>query len=186
MSTSTIQRVAAGDSLAVEDCLARFGPLVWSLARQLSTTRADAEDAVQEIFIDLWRSAHRYDPAVASEATFVAMIARRRLIDRRRRQTRAPATDALDEQSVPAAARPIDAVELAEEAACARDCLAELASDQQRVLKLSIYDGLSQSNIAEQTGLPLGTVKTHARRGLMRLRELMRDRFPELAHGGAE
>jgi RNA polymerase sigma-70 factor (ECF subfamily) len=87
---SILVRIAQGDRAAVRDCLDRHGGLVWSLARRLCPDPADLEDAVQEIFIDLWSAARRYDPAVAAESTFVAMIARRRLIDRRRRAARGP------------------------------------------------------------------------------------------------
>ncbi len=91
-SDSTLLRIAAGDPDAPRACIARHGALVWALARRESGgCHADAEDLVQEIFIDLWAHAGRFDPAVASEATFVALIARRRLIDRRRRLGRAAA-----------------------------------------------------------------------------------------------
>src|SRR5262252_1163156 len=88
MPDSLLARVGAGDASAVRECLQRFGGLVWSLARRFSSSPSDAEDAVQEIFVDLWRSAKKYDPRAASEATFVAMIARRRLIDRLRSRQR--------------------------------------------------------------------------------------------------
>ena len=79
-----IGRLAAGESGAPAECMERFGGLVWALARRFSTNSADAEDAVQEIFSSLWQNADRFDPSIASETTFVGMIARRRLIDRRR------------------------------------------------------------------------------------------------------
>jgi RNA polymerase sigma-70 factor (ECF subfamily) len=145
--------------------------LVWSLARRLLANAADAEDAVQDIFVDLWAHAGRFDDSLASEPTFVAMIARRRLIDRRRRAQRRPPPQPLPEQLSEAAAA--DAVELADEAALARRAFAELRPEQQRVLRLAIDQGLTHEEIARATGLPLGTVKTHARRGLIRLRELL-------------
>jgi RNA polymerase sigma factor (sigma-70 family) len=73
-----LQRVAAGDKSAVRDCIDRFGGLVWALARRMSPGAAEAEDAVQEIFMDLWRSSARFDPTIASEPAFVTMVARRR------------------------------------------------------------------------------------------------------------
>src|SRR5437016_3201627 len=85
-----LPRVAAGDAPAVEQCLDRYGGLIWSIALRFSASRADAEDAVQEVFIDLWKSAARFDRVRAAEATFVAMIARRRLIDRKRASDRGP------------------------------------------------------------------------------------------------
>ncbi len=83
--------VAAGRREAMEACIAEYGGMVWSLALRMSPTREDAEEGVQEVFLDVWRHAHRFDPAVSSETTFVAMLARRRLIDRhRRRPARGP------------------------------------------------------------------------------------------------
>lgn len=162
-----LARVAVGDPAAVRECLARFGGLVWSLARRFEP--AEAEDAVQEIFLELWRSAGRYDPGVASETAFVAMLARRRLIDRRRARMRRPTTEDLDEvPSVPdqQAQRPDTGVE-ARQAARA---LGKLRPEQRQVLVLSTCHGLSHGEIAARTGMPLGTVKAHARRGLLSIR----------------
>ena len=85
---TTLQRIAAGETEAVRECMDRYGGLVWSLARRFLYSSNEAEDAVQEIFLDLWKHAGRFDPNVAAEATYVAMIARRRLIDRVRKRTR--------------------------------------------------------------------------------------------------
>lgn len=155
----------------MRDCIDRFGGLVWSLARRMVPN--EAEDAVQEIFVELWKHAGRYDPSVASETAFVAMIARRRLIDRRRRIERSPASSALPDD--PAEREPVTAptLELREDVAKAAAALNQLSPEQQRVLRLSVYRGLSHERIAAVTGLPLGTVKTHARRGLMRIRDLL-------------
>jgi RNA polymerase sigma-70 factor (ECF subfamily) len=154
--------------------LSRYGGLVWSIARRFSSSQADAEDAVQEIFIELWRAAPKYDEAIASEPTFVATIARRRLIDRRRRQARRPETTPWVESDGPQGADAgTDWLQVCEEADLARRKMRELSADQQQVLALAIEGGCSQAEIAERLGLPLGTVKTHARRGLIRLRELM-------------
>mgnify|MGYP001805067540 FL=1 len=68
-----LERIAAGEQRAVNACLDQYGGLVWSLARRLSPNDNDAEDAVQEIFVEIWRHADRFDPSKASEATFVAM-----------------------------------------------------------------------------------------------------------------
>src|SRR5215467_13463308 len=91
-------RVAAGDDQATRTCIERYGGLVYALARRFEGgAGADIEDAVQEIFLDLWKSAPRFDPAIASETAFVATIARRRLIDRRRTRGRRPATEPISE-----------------------------------------------------------------------------------------
>jgi RNA polymerase sigma-70 factor, ECF subfamily len=169
---SILRRIAEGDKAAVQECIDCYGGLVWSLARRLSPTRADAEDAVQEIFIDLWKSAARFDPAQSSETSFVAMIARRRLIDRLRRFERAPVTEELSAEMLDGR-RQDKQIELNSEAALAAQALSQLRPEQQQVLQLAIYQGLSHQEIASATGMPLGTVKTHARRGLLHIREAL-------------
>jgi RNA polymerase sigma-70 factor (ECF subfamily) len=176
LQAGILERIAKGHPGAVQECIDRYGGLVWSLARRFCKNPSDAEDAVQEIFLDVWRSAPRFDPSVAAEATFIAMISRRRLIDRGRRTTRTtPSLDAGEFGSTigdgqPPVAEPIEVGEDAQRAAIALD---SLKPEQQKVLRLSIYQGLSHEKIAEATGLPLGTVKTHVRRGLIRLREIL-------------
>ncbi len=173
VSETTLERIAAGDSPAVDECLRRYGGLVWSLARKFCPNYADAEDAVQEVFIEVWRHAGRFDPAVASEATYITMIARRRLIDRFRRRGRELDAASLPEETIDPASAHEARAEIEEEAALAREYLGRLRPEEREVLEFSITHGLSQSQIAEATDLPLGTVKTHARRGLIRLRELL-------------
>ncbi len=172
-----LHRVAAGEAGAVRECIARFGGLVWSLARRLSPDASDAEDAAQEIFLDLWRSAARFDPAAASEVTFIAMIARRRLIDRRRRGQRRASTESLSADDTDGllaeASSPDVGPELSAEASIAARAVAQLRPEQRNVVILSSYYGMSHEEIAASTGLPLGTVKAHSRRGLMRVREAL-------------
>ena len=93
-----LPRIAAGDSDAIQRFVDRYKSLIWWLARKHAST--DAEDAVQEIFIDLWKSAERFDASKASEPTFVGMIARRRLIDRARKRQRRPQPVALDDATI--------------------------------------------------------------------------------------
>jgi len=82
---TVLRRIAGGLSAAVRECIDRYGALIWSLARRLSRSSPDAEDATQEIFLDLWRNAGRFDESKGSEKLFIAMLARRRLIDRLRK-----------------------------------------------------------------------------------------------------
>ncbi len=179
VSESLLQRVAQGDTEAVSAVLDTYGGLVWSLARRMSGSRADAEDAVQEVFIDVWASASRYDPSVGSEATFISMIARRRLIDRLRYKQRRPEDLVEEFEPLPVAERDADVSggsEISEEARQAEEAIAELPEQQQRVLRMSVCFGLSHEKIAIATDLPLGTVKTHIRRGLIRVREKLAER----------
>jgi len=169
-----LQRVGRGDAPAVRECLARYSGLVWSLARRFTYNDAEAEDAVQEIFVEVWRNAGKYDEAIASETAFIAMIARRRLIDRRRRAERRPERHVEPEILAGEADDSTPREGLSEDAGRALEALRSLSAEQQRVLRLSIMHGLSHDKIATSTGLPMGTVKTHARRGLIRLREILK------------
>jgi RNA polymerase sigma-70 factor (ECF subfamily) len=172
MGTPTLlERIAEGDKSAVADFIDRYGGLVWSLARRFTSTESDAEDAVQDIFLDLWKSCKSYRPELASETTFTAMIARRRLIDRqRRRRLPLEASDALDSLASRAISA-VAAVEDSEEAERAAELLQSLPAEQCQAIKLAVYDGLSHTQIADVTGLSLGTVKSHIRRGFIKLRE---------------
>lgn len=168
--TSVLPRIAAGDPAAVPDCIARYGGLVWGLARRFLGNPADAEDAVQDVFIELWKNAGRFNPALSSEPTYVTMIARRRLIDRKRRAGRVPPAQTLVEEP-PAVPRGPDRAEIGDEAARAAAVLNELREDERRVIVMAIYEGKTHEEIAAATRLPVGTVKTHIRRGLIRVRE---------------
>jgi RNA polymerase sigma-70 factor (ECF subfamily) len=159
----------------MEACIAEYGGMVWSLALRMSPTREDAEEGVQEVFLDVWRHAHRFDPSMSSETTFVAMLARRRLIDRHRRRRSRPAAARLEDLGPVAAPAATSPVELADEAAGVRRLLGSLRPEEREVLELALGAGLTQTEIAARMGLPLGTVKSHARRGLIRLRELVQE-----------
>jgi len=172
--STLLERVAAGDRSAVPALLDQYGPLVWSIARK-QVGAAAAEDAVQEVFIEVWKHAGRFDPEVASEATYIATIARRRIIDQRRRIGRRPEVEEIEEQT-PTTDDALEEVELVDEARVAQEALARLRPEQREVLKLAIFDGLTHTEIAAKTSLPLGTVKSHARRGLERVRTLLRER----------
>lgn len=177
--------VARGDAAAVKACLDRYGALVWSLARRMCRSGADAEDAVQEIFVSVWKNAARFDPEKGSEVTFIATIARRRLIDRMRHAGRRPAPGGIDAGAGMAVTDDTvgATVEQREEVQIASRALSELSEDQRRVLQMSIGHGLSHEKIAEATGIPLGTVKTHIRRGLIRVRGLLEEHRERTGRG---
>ncbi len=173
MDSSVLQRIAMGDSAAVRECIAQYGALVWSLARRLSRSPSDAEDATQEIFLDIWRSAGRFDPSQGSDKVFIAMIARRRLIDRLRKTSAEPPMDPVEVLDTVAWADAGSASETSIEAEQATRALAELGPEQRQVLELGLLHGLSQSEIAIRLSMPLGTVKSFMRRGLIKVREYM-------------
>lgn len=166
---SLLQQVAAGDSQSVQRVIDAYGALVWSIARKYFGRSAEAEDAVQDAFIAVWKAADRYDPEVAAESTYIAMIARRRMIDRLRKQARRPSTQTLDsspELEVESSDRLVDE----EQVQTVLRVINELDPPQPEVIKQSLMEGLTHPEIAEKMGLPLGTVKTHIRRGLIKVR----------------
>ena len=177
-----LRKVAEGDQQAVRELTRRYGGLVYALARRMCYSQGEIEDAVQEVFIAIWKSAGRFDANIAAEETFIGMVARRRLIDRRRRSIRRSVEQATEDFSyVPSArdAGPEQTPDLTEEAALAQRLLNDLRPEQQKVLRLSVGQGLSHEQIAELLDMPLGTVKTHVRRGLISLREAMQKSNPE-------
>ena len=173
MPEALLPKVANGDMVAVNEFLGRYTAQVWGQARRFCRNAQDAEDAVQEIFLELWRSAGRFDAAKGSEVSFVATIARRRLVDRVRRQASRPITDALDDPGVLPAAPTAPPIEQDDELVRARAAMQQLRPEQREVLELALGHGQSHQEIAATIGIPLGTVKSHARRGLLRLREML-------------
>jgi len=173
LAEAILKRIAAGDRDAATDCLDRYGGLVWSIARRMLRDQNDAEDAVQEIFIDVWKNAGRFDEQQASETTFIAMVARRRIIDRILRVSRRVAADSFEDVLIEPESRDDRVIQMSVEAGQVADVMRSLKPEQQKVLQLSIVQGLSHQEIADLTGMPLGTVKTHARRGILQAREAL-------------
>lgn len=170
-----LQRIAAGDQTAVEDCIKQYGNLIWALAKKYSATREDAEDAVQEIFTEIWQNASRYDAEKAKEITFISIVARRRLIDRVRKVYRRPHARSIEDTFVSNSYDSPIYTQL--EAKQAVKVINELRPEQREMMYLNIYEGMSHGEIAEHTGIPLGTVKTHIRRGFKRVRDVMNYQF---------
>ena len=172
-----LERIAAGDASAVRECMNAYGNLVWALARRMSTSASEAEDATQEIFVEIWKSAARYDATMGSEAVFITTIARRRLIDRLRASKRRPKMELFDEELTALPDTEPDSGALAVEVSIVTRALATLGESQREILLMGIVDGLTHSEIATATGKPLGTVKTQIRRGLNKIRELLGNDF---------
>lgn len=186
MDTPLLAQIAAGRPGAVEDFLRQHGNSVWGLARRFCRSAEDAEDATQEILVEIWRNAARYDQNVGSELTFVMTIARRRLIDRARRLGRRPQVELLQEASELAGDAPkVDAAEFDDEVRRAQAAMQQLRPEQRQVLEMALNEGRTHHEISVAIGIPLGTVKSHARRGLIRLRNLLGVPQPEQDDGDA-
>lgn len=173
-NTPVLSRIAKGDQSGMRDFIDQYAGLVWSLVRRKIANSSDAEDLVQDIFTEIWKSAHRYNPSLGSEATFVAVITRRRIIDTIRKITRhAPELpfDGSVEYNAPA---PSTTNELPYDLKQALQVMSTLRPDRRGVLELSVIHGRSHAQIVESTGMPLGTVKAHIRRGLEEIRTAIR------------
>jgi len=168
MGLSLLSRIATGDLEAVEDCIQRYGDLVWSLAIKSCGDQGEAEEAANEVFTDLWSSARRYDPRIADETTFVTMVARRRLIDRTGKGHRRPAGGSGTTMSSQVRRLPLDEqVEVARVA----EILDGMKPDQRRVIELSLCEGYSHRDITDRLSISPRAVSTHLKKGLMAVGE---------------
>ena len=169
-----MQAVAEGDESAIDTLYERFGTFVYRCVRQALSNRAEAEDAVQEIFVRLWKTADRYDPSRAKLVTWVMLIAKRHAIDRLRRKQVRPTNLSLEGDP---AGRPGMADDSSvregrdEHRQLLLDRIGELPALQQEVLTRAYLQGFTLREVAEQLEAPLGTVKSALSRGLARLRD---------------
>jgi RNA polymerase sigma factor (sigma-70 family) len=161
------------DRAAFETLFDHFAPRINGYLQQLGLGPAAAEDIAQEVMTVLWNKAHLFDPAKSSLATWLFRVARNRRIDAARRD-RSHLLDETDPMLWPQEnADPDEEFDAGRREASVRAALAQLPHGQLELLRLAYYLGLSQSQIAERTGLPLGTVKSRVRLAFGRLRTLL-------------
>jgi RNA polymerase sigma-70 factor, ECF subfamily len=167
-----IQRAADGDSSAFEQLYERYARPVFGLALRRLGDRGRAEDAVQETFASIWRSAGSYKPERGPGAPWLYAVARNAIVDRARARTDLPSEvpdEAADEPG------PSDRAEQGWISWRVHRALEELPEREREVVALAYWSGLSQSEVAEFLDIPLGTVKTRTRAALMRLADLLGD-----------
>tara|TARA_B110000263_G_scaffold161120_1_gene140094 strand:- start:1039 stop:1626 length:588 start_codon:yes stop_codon:yes gene_type:complete len=157
---------------AFEKLVDQYGNLIWSIARRYLSNQTEAEDAVQEVFIAIWKSAGRFDPNKASEITFVSMIARRRLIDHVRKIYRHKKLEPIDNCFDDDALQTKSILDQSTDVKIISEAINQFAEEDKELLSLSIYQGYSHSEISKLMNIPLGTVKTKLRRNLIKLREI--------------
>ena len=169
-----LQAIAHGDEPALAQLYDRYRVILFGLLVRILTSREEAEDVLQEVFLQVWRRAGDFDENRGRPFTWLVTLARSRAIDRLRslasrdRTAVAGAREELEQVSDPAS----DAFR-SEQRGLVTDALAQLPDDQKRALILAYFDGLTQSEIAARLGAPLGTVKTRMRSGMMKLKELL-------------
>lgn len=171
-TSDILPKVVAGEARAMNQCIDKHGNIVWTIVRRYLKDQTEAEDLVQEIFTEVWKKASSFDPAIAAESTFVGMIARRRAIDFLRRQGRQPVFETL-EAAESLSHDPWNTSTAVRDPEAIKSSLASLPADTRELFQLFFESGFTHPEIAEKTGLPLGTIKTRLRRGLIALRELL-------------
>lgn len=168
-----IERVARGDQSGLADLYDQYARLVYSLALRVLRDAGDAEDVVQEVFCQVWRQASRFDVSRGNLAAWIMMLTRTRAIDALRRRKARPQLTSDSEQPERADKSPAVDVQVMWQgrAKDIRSALDNLPLLQRVAIELAFFDGLTHAEIAEQLEVPLGTVKTRVRQGLLRLRD---------------
>jgi RNA polymerase sigma factor (sigma-70 family) len=169
-----LEAIAAGDDAALGTLYDRFGRAAYGIALRILRDRALAEDAVQEAFLAVWRSADSYRRERAKPATWVMTLVHRRAVDlvRREHRRRSEPLEDPPEEGGPGVDEEVD---LHGRRAAVQHALQQLPDDQRQALELAYYGGYTQSELAERLGVPLGTIKSRMFTGLTRLRELVPD-----------
>ena len=172
-----VTRLAAGDECAFAQLYDRTNRIVYGLALRILGDSSSAEDITMEVYLQVWRTASRYDPQRGTVTSWLVVLVRSRALDflRSRKARRADLEENVDDVPNLRDSRPtpeLDSV-AAGRSRIVQKAMADLAADQRDAIELAYFSGLSHSEIAEQTGLPLGTVKTRIRLGMIHLRRLL-------------
>jgi len=174
-----LARIGDGDVRSFELLYERFGALVYSTALHTLADTQAAEDVTQEIFVRLWRRPDHFDPARGRFVTWLLSVTRNRAVDelrsrgRRRRLATDPPEAAENSADPDAQDDPEAAAVAADDRAAVREALRGLPKEQRLALEMAYFGGLTQSEIAETLGQPLGTVKTRIRLGMQKMRSAL-------------
>jgi len=170
---------ARSDQTALAELYDRYGRVAWGLALRILRDEALAEDAVQEAFLALWRTAARFVPERSSARTWILTLVHRRAVDLVRREERRRA-EPLESAAEPAVGGADDDAWLRLERGRVQDALHRLPDREREALELAYYGGFTQSELAQRLGEPLGTIKSRMFTGLARLRDLLAE--PSTTH----
>jgi len=178
-----VSEMADGRQEAMAELYDRFAPMLLGLARKVLKSQEDAEEVLQEALVHAWNRAAQYDASRSSVSTWLVMITRSRAIDRLRSRKVSDRTVAeVQRESAPthASAEGASRVLHDERRQRVRQELAQIPDEQRQILELAFFGGLTQREIADQTGIPLGTVKTRTLLAMKKLRIALRDEIREL------
>jgi RNA polymerase sigma factor (sigma-70 family) len=164
--------VARSDEDALAELYDRYGRVAYSLALRILRDAALAQDAVQDAFLAVWRTAAAFDPARGKVSTWVLTLVHRRAVDVVRREERWRA-EPIEDVPVAGGESTEEEAWVREQRRAVQDALKQLPDDQRQALELAYYGGLTQSELAERLGVPLGTIKSRMFAGLSKLRELL-------------
>jgi RNA polymerase sigma-70 factor (ECF subfamily) len=164
------RRFVAGDEQALAELYRRWSPVVFTLALRSLGDRGDAEDVTQRTFVSAWNSRAGYDSSKARLSTWLITIARRRIADTFEARAKVQQLQAEMERLTPPDALVSESIDLSETLLLSSE-LQQLAPDAQAVMRLAFYDDLTHEEISRRMGMPLGTVKSHIRRSLARMRD---------------
>jgi|SRR6218665_2695388 len=185
--STLLSRVALGDRAAFEALYRETSSQLFGVVLRINSDRAQAEDVLQEVYVNIWRAARGFDAARSQPLTWLTSVARNRAIDSLRRRATEPATvsrfSTLDDgqdgehdllEAMPSAdAGPLELLDQAAQAHALEQCMQALSGEQRSSLALAYYQGLSHAEMAVQMSQPLGTVKSWVRRGLQSLRHCL-------------
>ena len=168
-----VGRVARGDAQAFDQLYDELSASVYGLARRVVRDPSRAEDVTQEVFLEVWRKAPRFDRSLGKGKTWVMTIAHRRAVDAVRRNEAAKRSDQQGAPDEVSHDEPADAVIAAEEHGAVRECLDTLTDLQLESVRLAYFNGYTYNEVATLLEKPLPTIKTRMRDGLIRLRDCL-------------
>jgi RNA polymerase sigma-70 factor (ECF subfamily) len=168
-----VGKVARGDAQAFDQLYDELSASVYGLARRVVRDPTRAEDVTQEVFLEVWRKAARFDRALGKGKTWVMTIAHRRAVDAVRRNEAAKRSDQQGAPDEVSHDEPADAVIEAEEHGAVRECLETLTDLQLESVRLAYFNGYTYNEVATLLEKPLPTIKTRMRDGLIRLRDCL-------------
>ena len=170
-----LRQIAAGDRSAFAEFYDRHATLMFSIASKILNDSAEAEDVLQVVFLQIWETAGKFDPAVGKASSWAAILVRNKAIDRvRASQRRSRLAEESGVEQAIAAEDPESANETIyghDKARLIQSVVGELPTDQRRAIELAYFSGLTQDEISKKLNEPLGTIKARIRRGLLKLRD---------------